>query len=379
MKPITFIHTADLHLDLPFQGWRGSDDVLLRWRDEHRRTFAATIDTVMEKQTDYLLIAGDWLEYETASRSTAEWLIEQLERIKNTQVLIAPGNHDPFRPDSYYHSLSWPEHVTIFTGDWEERRFPEHGLTVVGRGFREFEEPEAEMPSVRVPEGERLILLFHGTLQNGNAGSPYFPVTKEKLAPLEADYVALGHIHQPHALRLNNQKRTWVRYPGSPHALRWQETGERSVTWGRLSDSGCHWEPVSVQTRRFEVDMIPLEGCKTDGEALKQIKQMIPEGKERDACRRLVLNGRRQAGWKPRAEWLSLQLKQSGFYHVEIVDETLPDYDLEWLRSQEGLVGTFVRKMEERMERTTMEEREHWHRALLKGLDALLSPEVKKP
>jgi exonuclease SbcD len=379
MKPITFIHTADLHLDRPFQGWRGSDEGLLRWRDEHRRTFAAIIDTAIEKQVDFLLIAGDWLEYETASRSTAEWLIQQLQRLKDCDVLIAPGNHDPYRTDSYYHSLTWPEHVTIFAGNWEAHRFPECELTIVGRGFRDFEEPEGKLPSIQLPAEERLILLFHGTILNGNGRSAYFPVSKEQLTAIEADYVALGHIHQADAYRLDNRKQTWVRYPGSPHALRWQETGERTVTWGRLDQTGCHWEPIPVQTRRLEVDTLSLDGCKTDGEACQKIEQAVPEGDEREACRRLILRGRRDAGWKPRPEWLQLQLKQFGFYHVEIVDETLPDYDLDRLRKQEGLVGTFVRKMQERMDQATAAEQRHWERAMLKGLDALLTPEVNKP
>ncbi|PTM59693.1 metallophosphoesterase family protein [Desmospora activa] len=378
MKPFTFIHTADLHLDLPFQGWRGSDEVMLQWRDEHRRTFAAIIDTVIEKQVDFLLIAGDWLEYDTASRSTAQWLMEQLERIPNTIVLIAPGNHDPYRLDSYYHSLDWPKHVWIFAEDWQEYQFPQYGLTVVGRGFRQFEEPNGSLPSVSVQEGERLILLFHGTLLNGVSSSPYFPVTKEELAALEADYIAMGHIHQPFSLRLNNRKQTWVRYPGSPHALRWRETGERTVTWGRIDGEGCHWETVPVQTRRFEVDTIAVDGCQTDGEALARIQVAVPEGEERNVCRRLVLTGRKESEWRLQPDWLSLQLKQSGFHYVEIVDETVPDYDLEHLRNREGLVGTFVRKMEQRIEQAADEEREHWHKALLKGLDALLTPEVKK-
>ena len=58
------------------------------------------------------------------------------------------------------------------------------------------------------------------------------------------------------------------------------------------------------------------------------------------------------------------------------MDETIPDYDLEQLRRETGVVGVFVRRMEERIGSAEPEEQKLLKRALYKGLDALLSREV---
>lgn len=66
------------------------------------------------------------------------------------------------------------------------------------------------------------------------------------------------------------------------------------------------------------------------------------------------------------------QLEDAGFHYVEVEDETLPDYDLDQIREQEGLAGLFVRKMEERIDGADPGEADLLRQALYKGLDALM-------
>ena len=111
-----------------------------------RRTFETIIGLVKKRNADFLLIAGDLLEHETASRSTAQWVIEQIRQIPKTCVLITPGNHDPLREDSFYKTLDWPSHVHIFGSDWEVLGYDEFSLRVFGKGFADYEEPESRFP-----------------------------------------------------------------------------------------------------------------------------------------------------------------------------------------------------------------------------------------
>ncbi len=373
MKSFTFIHTADLHLDLPFQGWKGTEGQGgARWQ-EQRQTLQTIIGLVKERKAAFLLIAGDFLEHETVSRSTAQWVIEQMRQIPGTQVLIAPGNHDPLRPDSFYNTLDWPSHVHIFDAKWEEIQYEEFSLRVYGRGFAEYEEPESRLPTISSPkEGERRILLAHGTYTSHRSESPYFPLCDQDLLPLELDYVALGHIHLPSLHRLNNQRRTWICYPGSPESLRWKETGERTVSVGTFGTEGLQLEQIAVQTRRYEVDSVDVQGCDTEEQVIRRILERVPPGEERNACRRLHLCGRRSADLSLQGEWILHRLKDEGFHYVELADETLPDYDLDQIRERESLAGRFVRKMEERIDGADSEEADLLRQALYKGLDALM-------
>lgn len=376
MKSFTFVHTADLHLDLPFRGWKGKGNQLLIRREEQRRTFETVIRLVKKRKATFLLIAGDLLEHETASRSTAEWLVEQINQIPDTRVLIAPGNHDPFRADSFYRTLDWPAHVHIFSSEWEEQYYEAFDLRLFGKGFAEYEEPEASFPAVPPPEGEeKRILLVHGTYTRNPTDSPYFPMSDRDLLPLELDYVALGHIHLPFLRRLNNNRGTVVCYPGSPESLRWKETGERTVIVGTFGGDGLSLERVPVQTRRYEVDRVDLEGCETEEQVIQRILKRVPAGEERKACRRIHLVGRRPADLSLSGEWIPHRLAGEGFYYVEIEDESLPDYELDQIREREGLDGLFVRKMEERMDGADPGEVEVLRRALYKGLDALMLEE----
>ncbi|GGA38178.1 hypothetical protein GCM10007416_08930 [Kroppenstedtia guangzhouensis] len=342
-------------------------------RQEQRRTFETIIGLVKKRNADFLLIAGDLLEHETASRSTAQWVIEQIRQIPKTCVLITPGNHDPLREDSFYKTLDWPSHVHIFGSDWEVLGYDEFSLRVFGKGFADYEEPESRFPAAPLPEkGERRIMLVHGTYSPYRADSPYFPLCDQDLLPLELDYVALGHIHQPSLHRLDNHRGTWICYPGSPESLRWKETGERTVTVGSFGMDGLSLERIAVQTRRYEVDQVDVQGCDTEDQLIRHILDKIPPGEERQACRRIYLCGRRPADLSLQGEWILSRLEEEGFHYVEVEDETFPDYDLDQIRKRDGLAGLFVRKMEERIDGANPEEADLLRQSLYKGLDALM-------
>lgn len=374
VKSFTFVHTADLHLDKPLEGWRGGQEQLLARREEFRRTFDRIVDLVKRRQADFLFIAGDLLEHRYAGRSTVRFVMEKLEELSGTKVLIAPGNHDPYRPDSWYRTERWPDHVHIFSSEWEHHYFSEYHLHLYGKGFADYEESTPSLPEIRDGGGKR-IMVTHGTLTDREETSPYFPLQREALAALELDYVALGHIHQPSTIRLSNECRTVVRYPGSPEAVRWKETGERTVTVGTVGEGGLTVETVPVHTRRCEIDQVDITGCETPEEAVRRVTEKI-SGEEREAYRRIHFTGYRPRDWSISVEWASGQLRQAGFHYVECVDETIPDYDLEQLRRENGVVGVFVRRMEERISSAEPNEQKLLKRALYKGLDALLSREV---
>ncbi|SMO86147.1 metallophosphoesterase family protein [Melghirimyces algeriensis] len=370
MQAFRFIHTADLHLDQPMNSWKDPGCLAERRRD-YRLTFQRMVDLVLDRKATFFLIVGDFLEHGYVDRSTIDFVMEELKRIPDTYVFVAPGNHDPYRTDSCYRTLQWPEHVHFFSEIWENHYFPEYDLRLYGKGFADFVEKEKSLPTV-YNSGERRMMVAHGTLMDSEKETDYFPMVRSELAGLEMDYVALGHIHQPSFHRLDNVRKTWIRYPGSPEALNWKETGERTVTVGTMDEQGVQWESVSIQSRRHEIRTIDVTGCETDGQVSARIMRQIPT-EEKSDCICFQLKGFRPSEVEFRPQHIVEELKAEGFFYVECMDKTEPDLDLEQLRKEGGVLSAFIHLMERKMNQAdSFKEKTMLEAALYRGVSLLL-------
>jgi DNA repair exonuclease SbcCD nuclease subunit len=117
VKPFSYIHTADLHLDSPFKGISEiNDEISSELTEATFKSFNKIIDLCIEKQVDFLLIVGDI--YDGADRSLRAQLRfrDGLKRLSDTEIkaYIVHGNHDPL--DGWSANLDWPENVHIFKG-----------------------------------------------------------------------------------------------------------------------------------------------------------------------------------------------------------------------------------------------------------------------
>ena len=65
---------------------------------------------------------------------TGNFLVEQFRRFPG-RVFIAPGNHDPYKPDALYRHIDWPTNVHIFQSmAWQAVEF--EGITLWGLDTR---------------------------------------------------------------------------------------------------------------------------------------------------------------------------------------------------------------------------------------------------
>jgi len=117
VKPFSFVHTADLHLDSPFVGLQSVDDhVASTLRDATFHSFDRIVELCLERNADFLLVAGDI--YDSRDRSLRAQLRfrDGLRRLSEEGVssFVVHGNHDPL--DSWAASLEWPERTHIFGG-----------------------------------------------------------------------------------------------------------------------------------------------------------------------------------------------------------------------------------------------------------------------
>lgn len=369
MRSVSWLHTADLHLGKPIEKWKGTKEEYLIRKEEYRQTFQRMIEKIQEESIPFFFIAGDFFEHGYVTRSLYEFLWEQFSKIPQTMIWISPGNHDPYRADSIYRKESWPDNVHIFGTKWEEHFFPDYGLTIVGKGFSDFHEKKGSLPKVN--HQERAILVVHGELMAKEKKSDYFPILEEELSRLELDYVALGHVHQAYSRVLENERKTFVRYPGSPEALSWKETNARTVTIGKMDGEDRQIEYCPIHTRTYEQTSIQLNGMMTKEKILEQLLEIFRQ-KDHMNYYLIRLEGFISPDWNLEEDltWLQYQLKRVGYQRVYFENHSLPDLDLESLRKKSHVIACFIQMMEEKMIAASEEEKQIICSAMYKGLEA---------
>jgi DNA repair protein SbcD/Mre11 len=235
----SFVHAADLHLDSPFRGVTAESPAIAA--SLHSATFEvynSLIDLCIEKQVQFLLIAGDI--YDGADRSLRAQLRfrDGLQRLvdHNIQAFVVHGNHDPFKGRS--RSIDWPEGVHVFSYR-KVKSIPfkignspvalisgishENGniTTNLAKKF-EFQDPDLFQ-----------IGLLHCNVGRDTGHEAYAPCELQDLIKTGLDYWALGHVHERKILHND----PYVVYPGNTQGRNIREQNERGCYLVQVDDN----------------------------------------------------------------------------------------------------------------------------------------------
>ena len=359
MSALRILHTADLHLDSPFEGLSASKASVRR--GEQRDLLGRIAALAAAEKVDLVLFAGDLLDSDNTFYETGEELIRALRQIR-VPVFIAPGNHDFYSERSPYARLKLPENIHIFSEN--EMRcvdLSDLGFRVYGAAFTE-RRSAALLRGFHAErrEGVRNILCLHG--EYGVRDSIYDPISEEDLAQSGMDYAALGHIHRSSGLCRAGA--VWYSWPGCPEGRGFDETGEKTVNLIELDGERCTLRPLSVASRRYEI----LEVDVSDVEPLLAIHTQLPDETVRDIYR-IVLRGETDA--PPDLAKLRENLSEF-FFELQLRDETRLRRSV-WERcGDDSLRGLFLLKLRERYDAAkTDEERLHIEQAARWGLAAI--------
>ena len=360
---IKIIHTADLHLGM--QPEKGLPIGRERAR-EIAETLPRLISVCNDEDADLLLIAGDVFHKGPLVRELKD-VAYQFGKLRRTRVVLIAGNHDYISARSNY--PSWiadnryrPEdaaegsRVTMLSEEEITHvAFPELRTTVYGMSYHTQEVEEPIYDDV-IPTGDGIrILLAHG-------GSPNdAPIDRKRIAGNGWDYVALGHIHKPEIIALN------MAFAGSPEPLNRNETGPHGYMRVVITEkddgtreTACELVPFAV--REYKDIEISLTAETTAGSLRDEIAAAIAADGGNNLYR-IFLTGRRDADFRPDTETLSALPNVT-----EIIDRTLPQFDLEALRTAnaDNLIGMFIDALAERAKTDEVAEK-----ALYYGLTAL--------
>jgi DNA repair exonuclease SbcCD nuclease subunit len=238
-----FMHIADIHLGYQQYG-------LKERFDDFSKTFLYLVDQAVDREVDFVLLAGDLFEKRTVEPLAMRVAIAGLEQLQEAgiPVLAVEGNHEKA---FYRDQTSWMDfldalgYLKLLNPRFEKGRailepygsgggayvdLPEgvriYGLRYYGASTGKAIQALAETLSEQDHSGVRYaVVMMHAGLEgqiDHVRGVAYNDISR--LQPY-ADYLALGHIHKPYVVD------NWIYNPGSPETC-----GMEEVAW---HERGC--------------------------------------------------------------------------------------------------------------------------------------------
>ncbi len=345
---IKIIHTADIHLG-------ASPDKGFPWEEERRTllwaTFKRLIDVVKKEKADILLICGDLFD--------ARPLMDELKEINylfssipETSVVLCAGNHDYLESDNPYYGFTWSENVYgLWSKELSSVYLPKSDVRVYGLSYYSAEAAEDLYEGAKREGGGKYhILMLHG----GDA--KHSPIKRERLAAIDFDYIAMGHIHKPGQVIKNK-----AAYCGALVPLDRNDKGEHGYIKAELSESGTELVFVPFSPFKYEELTVFADEADTIGSLEDKIRRAAQEeGLESSYI--LTVKGSGSA-----AKRLEIKRLWEYAHIIELIDATAPELNVYELK--ERYKGTLL---EEYINELSEREDEAGRYALKEGVRAIL-------
>jgi len=363
LKPFSFVHAADLHIDSPFEGLREVNRaVAQRLRESTYEAFWNLVTFCIDSRVDFLLIAGD--VYDGADRSVRAQLrfrdgVTRLAEF-GIRTFVAYGNHDPL--DGWQPSLEFPaDAVRVFGPEPEWVDVELDGTAIaqiqgVSYPTREVSDNLArEFTPPRRPDLFSIGLL-HCNVGGTTGHADYAPCSLGDLANTGLDYWALGHVHSAERLR---EERPHIVYPGCTQGRHPNESGEHGcylVRVGQSGDAALTFKPLdTVRWERRNVDVSDMANL---DDALIGIAGIVQELRAqadgRDVICRVTLTGigglHRELARDGTLGGLLEEARDDAGLAVPWVwieglhDRTRPDFDLDSRADQDDFLGMLLQR-----------------------------------
>lgn len=290
---IRIVHASDLHLDKEI--FKEDARVCELRKKDLRSLFANLMMYVRDQKVDVLLLSGDLFDRKMPEKETLELVKREFQNTSNTEIFIAPGRNDPYRPGSVYYIEEFPENVHIFKSErvtsFEIERL---SLTVYGYAFCR-RQLKRNPFAVMLPIDKKKINLLcgYGSL-SGTEG--LCPITEEEIAHTGLDYLAIGGTHAAGELMMAGS--SYYAVAGSPEGLSFDEQGVRGARIVALDKiSGellLQSKLVRFSRRRMAELTLNVTGyslAEIEEQALEVCKK---EGYDSDTFLKLTLIGNRE-------------------------------------------------------------------------------------
>jgi DNA repair protein SbcD/Mre11 len=223
---VRFVHCADLHLDSPLRGLERYEGAPAQdMREATRRAFANVVDLALEREVDFVLIAGDVFDGDWLDFNTGLFFANQLRRLGDAglRAFIVRGNHDAVSKISK--AVTLPKNVHVFKPAKPATVIDEAlGVAIHGQSFATgvvTDDLAAQYPSAC--SGLLNIGLLHTALAGREGHESYAPTTPQRLADKGYHYWALGHVHSRETVQTNPR----IVFPGNIQGRHARELGPK--------------------------------------------------------------------------------------------------------------------------------------------------------
>ena len=357
-----FVHIADMHFDSPFVNLSEKDIMGDLRRLEQRKVFKKIIEYIKENNIKYFFISGDLYEHKYIKQSTIEYINKLFEEIPETNIYIAPGNHDPYTKNSYYNKYNWSKNVKIFGPKVE--KIETQDANIYGYGFDDFYCSDSGVENIEIEQTEKPnILIIHGNIDGSTIEDmQYNSMSKKMLEEKGFDYVALGHIHKKDYNTEENQK---IVYPGSTISLGFDELGEHGMIVGDVEKNKLEIQFVKLDDKQFTKRELNVDNIYSKEELIEKINELKIE---ENNYVEIILIGNRN--FEINKYNLIRYILNNNI--IKIKDNTKIAYDLEKLENENTLKGLFIKEMNKKIKNAeTEEEKEIIEKSIEIGLASL--------
>ena len=279
-----FIHCADLHLDSPLKGLERYEGAPVeKMRHATRNAFINIINLALEKEVDFLLIAGDIFDGDWLDFNSGLAYMDQLRRLGDANILvfIVHGNHDA--ASRITRTVTFPRNVHVFpTGSATTVTNTNLGIAIHGQSYSTpaiYDDLASNFPD-RIPNLLNIGLL-HTSLAGAEGHEPYAPSSIPILSNKGYQYWALGHVHNRSILCED----PWVVFPGNSQGRNARELGEKGCMLVEYSPENViqSVEFFPTDVARWSHIMVDVRQC----DSLESLQQLIQK-KVRDEMRDVI-------------------------------------------------------------------------------------------
>lgn len=348
-----FIHIADVHLGVkPDYGRNWSE----KRSEEIEESFTNIVRLCERDKIDLLLIAGDLFDSIPTERQL-KTLDMRLRHLSVTKTVIIAGESDYIAEGSPWESFEFDSDTVVLPKDRATNAYlKDLNVCITGYSYGKSEYTEKILERMKPGrEGAYNILLGYGGDKN------HMPFSKEKLARLGFDYIALGHIHKPQHILKNK-----MAFSGCLEPIGYRDTGRRGYILGEVDDernTTITWVPCN---KRSYINMaLDVNSGNSNADILDVVEEQIKQLGV-DNIYRILLRGRVNSEVDINLSALGRQ-----YFIRDVIDRTERDYDVNelYINNENNLVGRFIDKLADDSDDDTHEVKQ---KALLYGLEAII-------
>ncbi|GFZ31195.1 exonuclease SbcCD subunit D [Clostridium zeae] len=375
MDKVKILHCSDLHFDTPFTDL--SSDIAEQRKEELQDTFSSIIELASNENVDAILLAGDIFDNLRVRKSTLDLLRKKLEGIPKIEVFIAPGNHDPNNDRSFYSMINWPNNVHIFGAGFTRHKLEGKNVVVYGAGFTGNYVKRSMLREFKVnneDDGLIKLMVLHGEVENGNNLNEYNPITSEDIENSSMSYIALGHRHQ--FSQIKRAGNTLYAYCGCPEGRGFDELGEKGIILGEVGQNFNSLKFIPMNKRTYLVVHVNINDAMNYEDIKEKILEVVNEESRAKDLYKIILTGEIHEDFNIDLEVLLNKIGEH-FYFIKLEDSTKIKIDISEVIEEHSVKGIFAKKIMEKIDECTEDEKSIYELALKIGIQSLSEGEIR--